>query len=173
MLLRTVASLRVLMSYSLPADRVTVEVSYLVEEMIRRDIESGAASPERPKIVHSLHGGVYTRTAKIPAGSMITSALIKIETTLLVHGDFSVLRVEDGSPVWDQYRGAQVFAAAAGRRMVYACESDVVMTMIFPTSVTTVADAEAQFTDEIHLLQSFGGEGDVVINTHKEPACQA
>lgn len=157
------------MSSSLPADRSTVEASYAIEAVLRDAPESLAV---RAPLVHTLHGGVYTRTAHIPAGTAITSVLIKIETTLVVQGRFQVLRVQDGRQVWDRYEGCQVFAAAAGRRMVYLCETDVVMTMIFPTSATTVEQAEAQFTDEAHLLQSSSGADDVVINTHEEGICQ-
>jgi hypothetical protein len=144
----------------LPADRATAEASYAIEEQHR------AMEQFRVPIVHSLHGHLYTRTARMEAGSVVTSVLIKIPTTLVVVGDFSVLRVEGGERIWDRYSGTQVFAADAGRRMVYACHSDVIMTMAFPSQARTVSEAEAEFTDEAHLLQSRGGDGDVVINTN-------
>ena len=99
-------------------------------------------------------------------GSLVTSVLIKIPTTLIVVGDFSVLRVHGDELLWDRYSGTQVFAADAGRRMVYKCHSDVIMTMAFPSHAKNIADAENEFTDEIHLLQSRGGDLDVVINTN-------
>jgi hypothetical protein len=154
------------MQYSLPADRNTVEASYLVEAAIRK------MDQVQVPLVHSLHGGIYTRTARISAGVAITSVLIKIPTTLVVVGDFSVMRMDGDERLWDRYFGTQVFAAQAGRRMVYACHSDVIMTMAFPSLAKTVAEAEAQFTDEVDLLQSSGGTKDVVINTHKESPCQ-
>lgn len=101
----------------------------------------------------------------MPEGAVVTSVLIKIPTTLIVVGDFSVMRVEEGKTLWDRYSGTQVFAADAGRRMVYTCHTDVIMTMAFPSKARTVSEAEAEFTDEIHLLQSAGGAADVVINT--------
>lgn len=157
------------MPSSLPADRATVDASYAFEAMARQAPQELLV---QVPILHTLHGGVYTRTSHIPAGTAITSVLIKIETTLVVHGDFLVLRIEDGRELWDLYQGTQVFAADAGRRMVYVAKTDVVMTMVFPTSAKTVAEAEAEFTDEVHLLQSSGGVDDVVINTHKEEVCQ-
>lgn len=156
------------MRSSLPADRATIAASYLVEAAIR-EADDQVLVP----LVHSLHGGLYTRTARIPAGVTIASALIKIPTTLLVVGDFSVMRVDGGQCLWDRYSGTQVFAADAGRRMVYTCHSDVIMTMAFPSRARTVSEAEAEFTDEPHLLQSAGGAADVVINTHEELPCQA
>lgn len=156
------------MRSSLPADRATIAASYMVEAAIRE-----AGDQVQIPLVHSLHGGIYSRTARIRAGVTIASALIKIPTTLVVVGDFSVMRVDGEERLWDRYSGTQVFAADAGRRMVYTCHSDVIMTMAFPSTAKTVAEAEAEFTDEVHLLQSSGGETDVVINTHKDSICQA
>lgn len=147
---------------TLPADPATVAASYEWEA------ESRQHEQVRVPLVHTLHGGIYTRTARMPQGTLVTSVLIKIQTTLIVFGDFSVLRVESGEEFWDRYTGCQVFVADAGRRMVYACHSDTTMSMAFPTKAATVDAAEREFTDEIEHLQSVNGVGDIVINTHKE-----
>lgn len=119
-------------------------------------------------LMHTLHGGTYTRTARLPAGSVITSVLVQIATTVIAYGDFSVL---GPNYEWQRYSGFQVFPASANRRQVYAAHSDTTIVMIFPTEATTVAEAEAEFTSEVHLLQSSGGANDTTIITG-EPKCQ-
>lgn len=122
----------------------------------------------RVPIVHSLHGGVYTRTARIEPGIMITSVLIRPETTLVLHGDLEVLVAGQ----WVRFEGFHVLPGRAHRRQVMRSELGATITMIMPTAATTVEEAEREFTPEFHLLQSQRGEGDIVINTHKEPPCQ-
>lgn len=122
---------------------------------------------ERVPIVHSLHGGVYTRTARLRAGVAITSALIKVPTTLVVHGKLAVM----GEHSWQVYDGTHVLVAYAGRKQVMRAIQDTTITMIFPTQARTVAEAEAEFTDEWRNLQTADGAGDIIINTHQENAC--
>lgn len=128
----------------------------------------GKLPQERIPIVHTLHGGVYTRTARIPKGVGITSATIKVPTTLVVHGALAVLT--DAS--WILYEGTNILVAAGGRKQVMRAHEDTTITMIFPTRASTVAEAEAEFTDEWRNLQTADGAGDIIINTHQENVCQ-
>lgn len=102
---------------------------------------------------HVLHAGLYARTITIPAGVVLTGALIKIATLLIVQGD-AVVYVE-GGPV--ELRGYNVLAAAAGRKQAFIAETDVNLTMIFPTQAKTVEEAETEFTDEADRLFSRKG----------------
>jgi len=117
-------------------------------------------------MIHTLHGGVYTRTARVPAGVEFTSALIKIPTTVIVHGDLLVLI--DGQ--FSRFTGLNVLPAAAGRRQHMGTLAQTDITMIFPTSALSVQEAEQEFTDEWRLLGHH--PDDITINTHKEPPCQ-
>ena len=99
---------------------------------------------------HVLHGGMYARTMKIPANGVITGALIKIPTTLVVSGDVIVF-------VGDERRhvsGYKVFAASANRKQAFFAISDTYITMSFPTKAATVAEAEKEFTDDYARLMS-------------------
>jgi len=99
---------------------------------------------------HSLHSGVYTRTIMIPAGVVLTGALIKIPTTLIVLGDTTVY-------IGDQARslvGYNVLAASANRKQAFVAHTDTYITMIFKTDAKTVEEAEEQFTDEFARLSS-------------------
>lgn len=99
---------------------------------------------------HVLHGGMYARTIMIPAGVMLTGALIKVPTTLIVDGECHVF-VGDHTA---HLEGYHVLAASAHRKQAFMAVRDTMLTMIFATSATTIEQAEQEFTDEAHLLMS-------------------
>lgn len=103
-------------------------------------------------VEHFLHGGMYVRTVKIPQGVVITGALMRIETTLVVNGHAMIHTGEQ----WIDIEGYNVLPAAAGRKQIFVALSDVNLTMFFPSKTKTVKDAEEQFTTEADLLQNRG-----------------
>ena len=120
---------------------------------VRQLYEVTKTMPQIPiDTYHVIHGGMYARSIMIPANSMITGALIRIATILIVQGDV-VAYIGDKSI---ELHGYNVVSASAGRKQAFVALSDVYMTMIFPTDVKTVAEAEDQFTDEADLLVSRG-----------------
>lgn len=102
---------------------------------------------------HQFHAGVYTRTILIPAGVVMTGALIKIPTTLIICGDVTVT-VGDGSM---RLTGYNVISASSGRKQIFYAHTDTHLSMIFATSCTTIEDAENEFTDESEKLQTRKG----------------
>ena len=102
---------------------------------------------------HILHAGMYARTITIPAGVVLTGALIKIATLLIVQGD-AIVYVE-GGPL--ALHGYNVLPADAGRKQAFVAQTDVSLTMIFPTQAKTVEEAENEFTDEADRLFSRKG----------------
>lgn len=109
---------------------------------------------------HVIHAGIYSRTICIPAGVVLTGALIKIATTLVVCGRASVI-IGDGEEVLiDGYR---VLACSAGRKQAFIAHIDTWLTMSFKTGARTVEEAEEQFTDEAALLFSRKGRNEIVI----------
>lgn len=99
---------------------------------------------------HSLHAGMYARTIRIPAGVAITGALIKIPTILIVSGHCEVFTGAESVVM----NGYHVLQAAAHRKQVFLAYSDTDLTMLFPTTATTVEQAENEFTDEADMLQT-------------------
>jgi hypothetical protein len=99
---------------------------------------------------HLIHGGMYARTIHIPASAVLTGALITRATVLIVNGACSVF--VGGETL--ELRGYHVIPASAGRKQAFIAHADTDLTMLFPTRATCVADAEAEFTDEAHLLLS-------------------
>lgn len=101
---------------------------------------------------HVLHAGLYARSVTVPAGVMITGALVKIPTVLIVSGDCGIWLGNEFLRV----KGYRVFSAGAHRKQIFIAKSDTDLTMCFPTDAKTVREAEEQFTDEAHLLQNRG-----------------
>ena len=108
---------------------------------------------------HVLHGGMYARTIRMPAGLVLTGVLVKIPTLLILHGDASAF-VGDG---WQRFSGHCVLPGSAGRKQAFVAHADTDMTMVFPTTARTVEEAEAEFTDEAALLMSRHGENTITI----------
>lgn len=99
---------------------------------------------------HLIHGGMYMRTLHMKADQVLTGALLKIPTTLIVTGDCSVFIGTETI----ELRGYSVLPGSAGRKQVFLAHTDVSMTMFFPTNAKTVLDAEKEFTDEYEMLMT-------------------
>lgn len=99
---------------------------------------------------HLIHAGMYARTAFIPADVVMSGALIKIPTTLIIAGDVSVFT---GNNV-ERLTGYIVLAAEQNRKQLFRAHADTYLTMLFATTAETIADAEDQFTDEAEMLQT-------------------
>lgn len=99
---------------------------------------------------HIFHAGMYARTIMIPAGTVLTGALIKIATVLIMAGDATVYIGNKST----EFSGYHVIPASAHRKQAFIAHSDTYLTMIFPTDATIVEDAEDEFTDEAEALMS-------------------
>lgn len=117
-----------------------------------RRLESALSTQPQVAIrtAHTIHGGMYARTIRIPAGAVLTGALIKRATLLVVSGDVSIFTGGDTIELC----GYHVVPASAGRKQVFYAHADTDLTMLFPSSAATVEEAEAEFTNEGHLLMS-------------------
>lgn len=117
-----------------------------------RDLESVMLTLPQAEIAtdHVLHGGMYARTIRIPAGVAITGAFIRVPTLLVVNGNVTVFT--GGEPV--TLVGNHVLAASAHRRQAFQAHKDTALTMVFATQAKTVEEAEDEFTNEAHLLMS-------------------
>lgn len=99
---------------------------------------------------HVLHAGLYARTIKIPAGTLLTGAHIKVPTALVISGHVTVF-IGAGSI---EVCGYQVLPASAGRKQAFLAHADTFVTMLFPSEAATVEAAENEFTDEADRLLS-------------------
>ena len=99
---------------------------------------------------HVLHGGMYARTIMIPAGIVLTGALIKVATTLVVSGEV-IVYIGD---TCKKLIGYNVFAASSNRKQAFVAITDTYLTMVFPSKVKTIEEAEMEFTDDFERLMS-------------------
>lgn len=99
---------------------------------------------------HTIHAGMYARTILIPAGVLLTGALIKRATLLVLSGHATVY--VGGREL--TFSGYNVLPASAGRKQIFYAHKDTHLTMVFPTQAATVEQAETEFTDETGLLMS-------------------
>ena len=91
-----------------------------------------------------LHAGLYARTIRVPAGVILTGALIKIPTLLIVSGE---VMMSIGDQV-RRYSGTTILEGCAGRKTVFRAIGDVVITMAFASDASDFDEAVKQFTDE-------------------------
>ena len=99
---------------------------------------------------HLIHAGMYVRTVIVPQDMVLTGALMKRATIVIVVGSAAVLAGDE----WLELEGYNVIPASAGRKQVFVSRSPLIITMLFPTQAKTVEDAEAEFTDEAAGLLS-------------------
>ena len=99
---------------------------------------------------HILHGGIYSRTIEIKAGVILTGALVKVPTVLVVSGDISVFANDHEIRV----KGYSVLPASPNRKQAFIAHEDTWLTMTFKTDASTVEEAEDEFTEEAHRLMS-------------------
>lgn len=106
-------------------------------------------------IEHHIHAGTYIRTATIPKGVMITGALIKVDTILVVMGHVTVYIGKEFVTI----SGYNVLKASANRKQIFIAHEETKLSMIFATNSKTVEEAEAEFTDEVEKLTTRKSEG--------------
>lgn len=99
---------------------------------------------------HVIHAGLYARTIRMPAGTVMVGALIKIPTLVIVNGHATVTVGDETVELC----GYQVIPASAGRKQAWAAHADTDITLLFPSDARTVEQAEVQFTDDADLLMS-------------------
>lgn len=102
-------------------------------------------------VQHVLHAGLYSRSISLGPGTVLTGVFIQIPTLLIIRGDV-LIYVGDDAPM--PVGGYNILKAAAGRKQAFWAVSYVDMTMLFGTNASTMEEAENEFTDEPHLLQT-------------------
>lgn len=99
---------------------------------------------------HLLHGGMYIRTIRLQAGTVMMGSLIKRPTVLIVNGATAVLAGDE--PI--ELDGYNVIPGCAGRKQLFVTRGAVEMTMIFATQAKTVEEAEDEVFAEADVLMS-------------------
>jgi hypothetical protein len=119
---------------------------------VTRQVEAALLEREQVELetTHSLHAGLYSRTVRVPAGVMLTGALIQIPTVLTIVGDLA-LTIDDKVV---EVHGFRLFECQPGRKQIMLARSESYVTMSFATNAKTVEEAEEEFTPEFQHLMS-------------------
>lgn len=99
-------------------------------------------------IDHLIHGGMYARTARVPADTLVSGVLLRRATVLVLHGDVTVFTGTESV----RLTGFHVLPGSAGRKQLFRTHAETHMTMALPSAAQSVGEAEHDFTDEPELL---------------------
>jgi len=100
---------------------------------------------------HYLDAGMYVRTITIPAGTVLTGALSRVDHLCIVHGDITVT-TDDGPK---RITGAGILLPVkAGSKRAGIAHADTKWSTVFRTDCQTIEEAEQEFTGEAERLQS-------------------
>jgi hypothetical protein len=106
---------------------------------------------------------MYARTIRRGPGVVAVGSIILHATILIVNGDCSLL---DGGGQTIRLTGYNVLPGLPGRKSCSFTHGPVEMTMIFPTSASTVEEAENEiFAEANQLMSRKDGSKDQVVIT--------
>ena len=145
------------------ADSGIPAMSQRAIDKVRELTELVKAAPQYAlKTNHIIHGGMYSRTITMPAGHVLTGALVKVSTLLIINGHVTAYLGDIGSA---EFKGYGIVPASAGRKQAFISHTDADITMVFATEATSVEEAESEFTDEADMLlsRSIIGSNNVLI----------
>ena len=101
-------------------------------------------------VEHLVHGGMCARTVLIPAGTVVTGALLNLDNICVMWGDISVT-TDDGAR---RLTGFHVLPAKAGKKRAGYAHADTWWSAIWPTQLRDVGDIEDEMTAQSAQLQS-------------------
>lgn len=120
-----------------------------------RDLDAAMLALPQTEIPidHLIHGGMYARTAHVPADTIVSGALLRRATVLVLHGDVTVFTGTESV----RLRGFHVLPGSAWRKQLFRTHGVTRMTMVLPSNAQSVDEAEHEFTDEPELLAKSAG----------------
>lgn len=120
-----------------------------------RDLDIAMLALPQTEILidHLIHGGMYARTAHVPDGMLVSGALLRRATVLVLHGDVTVFTGTKAV----RLIGFHVLPGSAGRKQLFRTHAETHMTMVLPSQAQSVDEAEHDFTDEPELLMKSAG----------------
>lgn len=122
----------------------------MLDEVARAEALVGSAPQTEISTQHTLHAGMYARTMLLPAGNYLVGTTVQIKTIVIFDGDADVF-VGDTTM---RLTGHHVIVASAFRKQIYKSHTDCHITAIHATNAKTVAEAEAEATEEHERLAS-------------------
>lgn len=99
---------------------------------------------------HLIHAGMYARTIRMDAGTVMIGSLISKATVLIINGSCTVLAGDDRL----ELEGYNVLPGVSGRKQLFVTRGPVEMTMILPTQAKSIKNAEDEVFAESDMLMS-------------------
>jgi hypothetical protein len=120
-----------------------------------RDIDAGLRELPQIEVTidHLIHGGMYGRTAHLPAGVVASGTVLRRATVLVLHGDVTMFTGTEAV----RLTGFHVLPGLRGRKALFRTHAETHMTMVLPSDAQSVDEAEADMTDETALLAKAPG----------------
>jgi hypothetical protein len=146
---------------AIPIATLPATTPEMVEALVALEDKMIGREPVELPTEHVIHAGMYARTIAMPAEMVLTGALIKRATLVVVTGSAAILVGDQ----WLKLEGYNVIPASAGRKQVFVSYSTVIITMLFPTQAKTVEEAEREFTDDADRLLSRRQNANTVVIT--------
>jgi hypothetical protein len=104
-------------------------------------------------IDHLLHGGMYVRTAHIPADTLVSGVQLSRATVLVISGDVTIFTGTDSV----RLIGFHVLPGSAGRKQLFRTHAETHLAMVLPSHAQSVDEAECEFTNDADLLMKLPG----------------
>lgn len=99
------------------------------------------------ELTHTFADGVYTRTVKLPAGTLAIGRRHKLATTnMLLKGSILVTTDSDMPP--QILHAPATFVSKAGDKKVVMALTDVIFANIIPTDLTDEKEITRQYTED-------------------------
>ncbi|WP_250533969.1 hypothetical protein [Caballeronia sp. AZ10_KS36] len=136
-----------------PAPALVAPAPQTLEYLRDLDAAMLALPQTEIRIDHLIHGGMYARTAHVPADTIVSGALLSRATVLVLHGDVTVFTGAESV----RLTGFHVLPGSAGRKQLFRTHAETHMTMVLPSGAQTVDEAEHEFTGEPELLKKSAG----------------
>jgi len=139
-------------------------------ERVERLEEEIKALPQTiVEMEHHIHGGIYTRTGKVPAGRVFTGVTHRKDHINIVVGDVTILG--DGGPI--RLTGTSIFECQAGTKRVAFTHADTLWTTIFRTDLTDLHEIEDEIAEEPSELQTRKVEKWLSLDQSQRPSLEA
>ncbi|SAL47366.1 hypothetical protein AWB74_02125 [Caballeronia arvi] len=136
-----------------PSPALVAPDASILDQLRRLDVELLTQPQIEIPIDHLIHGGMYARTAHVPADTVVSGVLLSRATVLVLQGDVTVFTGADAV----RLTGFHVLPGSAGRKQLFRTHAETHMTMVLLSAAQSVVEAEHEFTDEPELLMQCAG----------------
>lgn len=104
------------------------------------------------KVIHTFTPGLYSRQIFMPAGSLATSRIHKMEHQFSISLGCAMVKINDKE--WERLEAPYNGKTKQGTRRILYIESDCIWTCYHPTSVMPEGDSEQEILKAVDLVEN-------------------